>query len=114
MFVIIRSATKRKMVLGLRIMVTLVVLGLVVSHLYNIYYHSTLSQAGWLKEDKPSGNPMKVLGTEEKNGKQVFPNGNSGNPMRVEKTEQKAGMPQKGNVLDEFVVKLQDFYRGDR
>lgn len=79
------------MVLGFRILVTLVILGLVVTHLYNIYHHTALSQEGWLKEDRPSGNPM-----------------------RVEKTEQKAGKLQKGNVMDEFVVKMQDFYRRDR
>lgn len=91
MFIIIGSAIKRKIALTFRILVTLIILGLVVTHLYNIYHHSAMSQEGWLREDRPSGNPM-----------------------RVEKTEQKVEKKQKGNVLDEFVVKMQDFYRKDR
>ncbi|MFZ5641814.1 MAG: hypothetical protein ACOY4Q_14150 [Bacillota bacterium] len=91
MFIIVRSATKRKVTLGFRILVTLVILGLVVSHLYNIYHNSALSQEGWLRDDRPSGNPM-----------------------RVEKSEQKVDKTQKGNILDEFVVKMQDFYLKDR
>jgi hypothetical protein len=91
MFIIVRAATKRKVTLGFRIMVTLVILGLVISHLYNIYHNAALSQEGWLRDDRPSGNPL-----------------------RVEKTEQKADKMPKGNILDEFVVKMQDFYRKDR
>lgn len=79
------------MILSFRIMVTLIILGLVVMHLYNIYNHSDISLEGWLREDRPSGNPM-----------------------RVEKNENKADTKQKGNMLDEFVVKMQDFYRKDR
>jgi hypothetical protein len=91
MFIIVRAGTKRKMALGFRIMVTLVVLGLVMTHLYNIYSHAAITQEGWLREDKPSGNPM-----------------------RVEKNEQMTDKQQEGKLLDEFVVKMQEFYRKDR
>ncbi len=91
MFIIVRNRTKLKLVLGFRILVTLIILGLVVTHLYNIYQGPVVTKEGWLRDDRPSGNPM-----------------------RVEKTEKKAVNSQQGNILDEFVVKLQDFYRMDR
>ena len=91
MFLIVRSGTKRKFIFGLKILVTLIVLGLVFTHIYNMYQGPVAAKAGWLKEDRPHGNPM-----------------------RVEKTEQQEVKSDKEHFMDEFVVKLQDFYRKDR
>jgi len=91
MFIIVRNRTKQRFMLGFKILVTLIILGLVCTHLYNIYYGPAPTREGWLKDDRPSGNPM-----------------------RVEKSELKVDKSKQENILDGFVVKLQDFYRRDR
>jgi len=90
MLVIIRNRTKKRITLGLRILITLFILSLVFSHLYNMYNGNNIVREGWLREDRPSGNPMRVENTE--------------------KTVEKNGP----DVLDQFVIKVRDFYQKDR
>lgn len=89
MLVIVRPQTKKKLTLGFRILVTLFVLTLVLGHLYNMYHDNNVIREGWLRDDKPSGNPMRV-----ENDPQIKNNNT--------------------NVLDQFVVKLKDFYHKDQ
>lgn len=90
MLVIFRNRTKRRLVLGLRILVTLFILSLVFAHLYNIYNGNNLIREGWLRDDKPSGNPIRVENTG----------------LADEQKDQ--------GVLDQFVVRLRDFYQRDQ
>lgn len=88
--VVLRPRTKRKIIAGFRVLVTLFVLALVVGHLYNMYHGNELIREGWLRDDKPSGNPMRV--------------------------ENQARETQENSptVLDQFVVKVRDFYHRDQ
>ncbi len=90
MLLIVRPQTKKNLTLGLRIFVTLFVLTLVLGHLYNMYHDNNVIREGWLRDDKPSGNPMRV-----ENDPQIIKNNNI-------------------HVLDQFVVKLKDFYHKDQ
>ncbi len=92
MFVILRNRTKEKLTLGFRILVTLVVLGMVLTHLYTIYNGYIFTSQGLLREDRPSGNPMRVEGPQANGDQQK----NTGTPF------------------DKFVVKLKDFYDNNR
>lgn len=87
MLIILRTRTKRLITLGFKLIITLFVVSIIVSHLVNSYQGKDVIREGWLREDKPSGNSMRV----EKNHGYVE-NGNS-------------------NLMDEFVVQLKGFYR---
>ena len=90
MLIILRSRTKRRLVLGFRLLITLFIFSLVFAHLYNIYHGNNLIEEGRLWDDRPSGNPI-----------------------RVENSEQAAESKDPG-VLDQFVVRLRDFYQRDQ
>lgn len=90
MLVIVRPRTKKRITLGFRILVTVFVLTLVIGHLYNMYHDNNVIREGWLRDDKPSGNPMRVH-----NEPKVLKDNNPG-------------------VLDQFVIKLRDFYLKDQ
>lgn len=90
MLVILRNRTKKRITLGFRILVTLFIISLVVSHLYNMYHGTDVIREGWLRDDRPSGNPLRVENIKKSD--------NKGNP----------------GVLDQFVVKLRDFYQKDQ
>jgi len=89
LLVIFRPRTKRRLTLGFRLLVTVFIFSLVVSHLYDMYSGHNTIREGWLREDKPSGNPMRV------------------------ENQKQAAEEKDPSVLDEFVVKLRDFYRKD-
>ncbi|ADG82516.1 hypothetical protein Tfer_0451 [Thermincola ferriacetica] len=91
MFFILRNKTKEKITFGIRILITIVILGMVITHLYGIYNGYVFTSQRLLREDKPSGNPMRVEQTQTAGDKEM-------------KTD---------NLLDEFVVKLKDFYKKD-
>ncbi|WP_418792404.1 hypothetical protein [Phosphitispora sp. TUW77] len=88
--VILTPRIKRKLAVGFRVMVTLFVLVLMIGHLYNMYHDNELFKQGWLRDDKPSGNPMRV----------------------EEQTRETAENPQ--SVLNQFVGKVRDFYHRDQ
>ncbi len=90
MLVIMRNRTKKKFIAGFRILVTVFILALVFSHLYNMYHGTNVIREGWLREDRPSGHPIRVENTEK----------------AVEKSNP--------NVLDQFVVKIRDLYQKDQ
>lgn len=90
MIVIVRPQTKKRITLGFRILVTVFILTLVLGHLYNMYQGNNVIREGWLRDDRPSGNPMRVH-----NDPQTLKNDNP-------------------TVLDQFVVKLRDFYQKDQ
>lgn len=90
MLLIVRNRTKRRFSFGFRVFVTVLVLALTVSHLYSMYNGKNIIKEGWLRDDRPSGNPLRV-----ENTKQTVKKGSS-------------------NVLDQFVVKLKDFYQKDQ
>ncbi len=90
MLVIVRQRTKKRLTLGVRLLITLLIFSLIFSHLYNMYHGKNVVREGWLRDDRPSGNPMRVENTKE-TGKKSDP-----------------------NVLDRFVVKLRDFYQKDQ
>lgn len=86
MLLIIRPRTKRRLTLGGRILITALILSLVVGHLYYTFHGKNMIREGWLRNDRPSGNPMRVENVQKQ---QV--NNNPG-------------------TLNQFVVKLRDFY----
>jgi hypothetical protein len=88
--VIVRRKTKRRLTLGLKVLVAIFVISLVCSHVYNMYSGKNVIREGWLRDDKPSGNPLRV-----QNG---------------------YGAVEKKNpdILDQFVVKLRDLYQKDQ
>jgi len=92
MLVIIRNSTRKRLRFGLQLLIALFILSLIISHLYNMYNGSNMIREGWLRDDRPSGNPMRVDNIEG-TGKEV----KKDNPT----------------ILDEFVVKLRDFYQRD-
>ncbi|PKM80113.1 MAG: hypothetical protein CVU89_15250 [Firmicutes bacterium HGW-Firmicutes-14] len=89
MLVILRDRTRKRITLGIRVLATLFIASLVISHLINMYNGKDPIREGWLREDRPSGNPM-----------------------RVEISEQTV-KKEDPSILDRFVVKLRDFYRID-
>lgn len=90
MLIILRQATKRKISKGFRMIVTMVVISMIVGHLYNMYHGNNFIRQGWIRDDRPSGNPMRV-----QNDKNTLKKDNQ-------------------NALDQFVVDLRGFYRRDR
>ena len=90
MLVVIRPQTRRRITRGFRVLVTVFVMVLVLGHLYNMYHGSRSVMEGWLKEDRPSGNPMRVENQAREN--------QENNP----------------NVLDRFVVIVRDYYQKDQ
>ncbi len=90
MLVVLRPRTKKRLTVGFRILVTLFVLALVIGHLYNMYHDNELIREGWLREDKPSGNPMRV------------------------ENQARESQENSPSVLDQFVVKVRDFYHKDQ
>lgn len=86
MLVIVRPRTKKIIRACFQIFVAVFVLALVVSHLFNMYTGKDVIREGWLRDDRPSGNPMRV--------------------ENVEKSVNKSSP----DVLDRFVVKIRDFY----
>lgn len=91
MFFVMRERTKERLHFGFRIIVTIIILGMVITHLFGIYNGYIFTSQGLLREDKPSGNPMRVEHSES---------------VAKEKGE-------KENIFDSFVVKLKDFYKKD-
>ena len=87
MLIILRTKTKRLINLGFKIVITVFVVSIIISHLVNSYQGNNVIREGWLREDKPSGNSMRV----EKN--------------------QESLQDSNSNMLDEFVVQLKGFYR---
>lgn len=90
MFVIVRNRTKRRLTIGCRILVALFIVSLIVSHIYNMYSGTNVIREGWLREDSPSGHPL-----------------------RVENIKESAHKDNPG-LLDQFVIKLRDFYQKDQ
>ena len=90
MLVIVRNRTKRRLTIGFRILVTLFIVSLIVSHIYNMYSGTNVIREGWLREDRPSGHPL-----------------------RVENIKESAQKDNPG-LLDQFVIKLRDFYQKDQ
>ena len=84
MFFVLSNRNKDKISFGFRVAITVVILGMVLSHLYGIYNGYVFTSQGLLREDKPSGNPMRV--------------------EQIEKEQTTI------NPLDGIVVKLKDFY----
>lgn len=87
MLVILRA--KRIINLGLKIIVTIFVVSLIIGHLFNIYQSASTVRGGWLREDKPSGNSMRV------------------------ENMQKPVQEEDSNILDRFVIQLKGFYQKD-
>lgn len=90
MLVIVRPRTKKRLSLGGRVLITVLILSMVFGHLYNTLHGKNMIKEGWLRNDRPSGNPMRVENVQNKKE-----NRNPG-------------------VLNQFVVKLRDFYHQDR
>jgi len=88
--VIVRRKTKRRLTLSLKVIVAVFVISLVCSHLYNMYAGKDVIREGWLRDDRPSGNPLRV-----ENG-------------------YKAAEKKNPDILDQFVVKLRDLYQKDQ
>lgn len=87
MLFILRRKTKRKLTLSLKVLVALFVISLVCSHLYNMHAGKNVIREGWLRDDKPSGNPLRV------------------------ENAAKAAQKKNPDILDQFVVKLKDLYQ---
>ncbi len=90
MLFILRARTRKRIALGFKFLVTLFVVSLVFSHLYNMYLGHDIVREGWLRDDRPSGNPMRVENIKQ-NGKENTP-----------------------GALDLFEAKLRDFYQKDQ
>ncbi len=90
MLVILRSRTRKRITVGVKVLVTMFVVALVISHMYNIYQGRDIVREGWLKDDRPSGNPMRVENTR---------------PIEKETTP---------GALDQFQAILRDFYQKDQ
>lgn len=90
MLVIVRRKTKRRLTLSLKVLVALFVISLVFSHLYNMYAGKDVIREGWLRDDRPSGNPLRV------------------------ENQYKAAENKNPDILDQFVVKLRDLYQRDQ
>lgn len=87
MLVIVRPRTKKRLMVLVKVMVTVFIFALVIGHFYNITHGKNMIREGWLRDDKPSGNPM-----------------------RVENVPNHSLDDKKSGPLSEFVVKLRDFY----
>jgi len=87
---IIRKKTKRRATLSLKLLVAIFLISLICSHVYNMYNGKDVIREGWLRDDKPSGNPLRV-----ENG-------------------YKAADKNNPDILDQFVVKLRDLYQQDQ
>lgn len=87
MLVIVRRKTKRRLTLGLKFLVAVFIISLICSHMYNMYNGKNVIREGWLRDDKPSGNPLRV---------------ENGYGAAAEKNP---------DLLDQFVVKVRDLYQ---
>lgn len=76
--------------MGLKVLVAIFIISLVCSHMYNMYIGKNVIREGWLRDDKPSGNPLRV-----ENG---YGTATKKNP----------------DLLDQFVVKVRDLYQKDQ
>jgi hypothetical protein len=90
MLVIVRNCTKKRINIGIKVLIALFLVSLIISHLYNSYQGTNVIKEGWLRDDSPSGNPM-----------------------RVENIRQSENINTSPDVLDKFVVKLRDLYQKD-
>lgn len=77
---------KRKLVFGLKILLFLLLIGLILPQ-FGVLFQSS-SHTGKPLEQDP----------------------NLGQPLRVEKQQSQL---EKDNILDKFVIKLREFYRGE-
>jgi len=110
---IIRKKTKRRATLSLKLLVAIFLISLICSHVYNMYNGKDVIREGWLRDDKPSGNPLRVENgykAADKNNRDDKP---SGNPMRVE-NQARENQENNPNVLDRFVVIVRDYYQKDQ
>lgn len=60
MLILIRSSTRQKIYFTFRLLLVIALLSLVCIQLSGLFKGYTLSSGGWLKDDNPSGNYLRV------------------------------------------------------
>lgn len=76
MLILVRSSTKQKIYFAVRLLVIIALLSLILVQLSGLFNGYTFSSSGWLKEDSPSGNSLRVEQVKKAKHNLIEPNKN--------------------------------------
>lgn len=60
MFILMTKRFVKNLILGIKLLVLILLLTFALSELYRLYHQYDFQNKMWLKDDDPSGNPLKV------------------------------------------------------
>lgn len=96
MLILLSKKNVKRLVFALKVIALVLLLSLSISELYKLYHRYDFNNKSWLKDDNPSGNPLKVYTNQEES---------------VAKDEPIIYINNKKSLLDEFRLKLERYYR---
>jgi hypothetical protein len=94
MLVLLSKKSVKKFIFWLKVVSLALLITFAAVELYKLYHQYDFKNKTWLREDKPSGNPLKVQNRHFDFPREAVPS-----------------LSKESNFLEEFKVKMERYYR---